>query len=45
MRARLASMLLILPPAFALAGEATSYLKDVRPLLETYCFSCHGSEK
>ena len=45
MRARLASLLLILTPAFALAGEGTSYLKDVRPLLEAYCFSCHNSEK
>ena len=28
-----------------LAAAETSYLKDVRPLFETYCFSCHGAEK
>jgi len=29
---------------FATAVEA-SFTKDVRPLLETYCFTCHNSEK
>jgi hypothetical protein len=44
-RARVASLLLMLSPALAPAGEGTSYLKDVRPQLEAYCFTCHNPEK
>lgn len=36
------TIVLLLP--IAQAGEATdSYVKDVRPLLERRCFSCHGA--
>lgn len=39
---------LMLVPLFlmgAASAQDTSYLKDVRPLLETYCVSCHNPEK
>ncbi len=33
------------PPIAAASPTEPSYAKDIRPLLETYCYQCHGSAK
>ncbi len=37
-------LLLVLLPVFTAAAES-SFVKDVKPLLDTYCVSCHNAEK
>jgi hypothetical protein len=32
-------------PALGWAGDGPLYLKDIRPLLDAYCFACHNPEK
>jgi hypothetical protein len=32
-------------PARLAAGESVDYLRDVKPVLKTRCFACHGSLK
>jgi hypothetical protein len=32
-------------PLAAPAADGPSFMQDVRPLLDTYCFSCHNAEK
>jgi hypothetical protein len=36
-------VLLCRPGATAFGGDAVNYFKDVKPLLEHRCFSCHGA--
>jgi hypothetical protein len=43
-RSWLALMASLLPLA-APAADGPSFMQDVRPLLDTYCFSCHNAEK
>src|SRR5260221_4014449 len=50
MSARCSGMLLFLSVSFAWAqGKKLTapqyFVRDVRPLLEQYCFTCHSSEK
>jgi len=33
------------PAAKEIAGKRSSFADDVRPLLKTYCYECHGSAK
>ena len=35
---------LILAPAIADEKKAITYEKDVKPLIDKYCLSCHGSD-
>ena len=56
-RSRLGRSFLLLPVLAAAAGLATgadtpapdprqaTYVQEIRPLFEQYCFSCHGAEK
>lgn len=39
---RLVLLCLTLPPLAAVADPATAYQKEIRPILENYCFDCHG---
>ena len=45
MSASVRNLVLALLPALGWAGDGPSYMKDVRPLLDTYCFACHNPEK
>ena len=45
MSASVRNLLLALLPALGWAGDGPSYMKDVRPLLDAYCFACHNPEK
>jgi len=40
-----AGLLALILGASVTAGEAITFERDVRPLVETYCFPCHGPEK
>ncbi len=45
MSASVRNLVLALLPALGWAGDGPSFMKDVRPLLDTYCFTCHSPEK
>jgi hypothetical protein len=40
-----AAVLFALTPAYLFAESQKDYQKEVRPLLETHCFKCHGPDK
>jgi hypothetical protein len=44
-RARWLGLIVGCLPALTPAADSGTYLKDIRPMLETYCFSCHNAEK
>lgn len=42
---KIRAFILAVVPAFAGLAAEPSFDRDIRPLLETYCFKCHGAEK